>query len=134
MILPADGAELTLRIVVGSIFVVQGYRKLFAAPGTKGSGAALRKMIQAAGFPAPDILTAVVSVVDFVGGIMLLVGLGTRFVAVPLAITLMVAIVPFKWRDGFGGWDWPFSVLGGTLALLLWVPEAPASTVCLASN
>lgn len=120
MIGPADAAELILRLVVGSIFVVQGYRKLFAPAGAKGSGAALQEMIRNAGFPSPDLLARLVAVVELVGGILLVIGLGTRIASIPLALTLVVAIARFKWKDGFqGGWDWPFSVLGGTLALLL---------------
>lgn len=120
MISAADAAELILRVVVGSIFVVQGYRKLFAPPNVKGSGTGLQEMIRAAGFPYPGVLATVVSVTELAGGILLLVGLGTQVVAVPLAGTLVVAIVRFKWKEGFQfGWDWPFSVLGGTLALLL---------------
>jgi putative oxidoreductase len=116
----ADAAELTLRVVVGAIFVVQGYRKLFAPAGTKGSGAGLRDTIGAAGFPYPHLVATVVSVTELAGGLLLLVGLITRLAAIPLAITLVVAIVRFKWKEGFqGGWDWPFSVLGGTIALLL---------------
>jgi putative oxidoreductase len=113
-----DGAALVLRVVVGSIFVVQGYGKLFAPASAKGSGSGLREMIRAAGFPYPGLLAKVVSAIEFAGGILLLVGLGTRLVTIPLAATLVVAIVRFKWKDGFQfGWDWPFSVLGGTVAL-----------------
>ncbi len=115
-----DAAALILRLVVGSIFVVQGYRKLFAPPGSKGSGAALRQMIEAAGFPLPALTARVVAAVELVGGLLLIVGLATRWASIPLALTLVVAIVRFKWKDGFqGGWDWPLSVLGGSLALVL---------------
>lgn len=120
MIGAADLAELILRIVVGAIFVVQGYKKLFAPAGVKGSGSGLREMIRAAGFPFAGLLATLVAVIELAGGLLLLAGLGTRFVAVPLALTLVVAIVRFKWKEGFQfGWDWPFSVLGGTLALML---------------
>jgi putative oxidoreductase len=120
MIAPVDIADLVLRVVVGSIFIVQGYRKLFGAPDVKGGGAALREMIRANGLPAPQLLAWVVSVIELGGGILVLVGLATRFVAIPLALTLVVAIVRFKWKDGFQfGWDWPFSVLGSTLATSL---------------
>lgn len=120
MIAPADIGELILRLVVGSIFLVQGYAKLFGPPDIKGGGAALREMIRANGLPAPQLLARVVSVIELGGGVLLIVGLATRFVAIPLALTLVVAIVRFKWKEGFQfGWDWPFSVLGSTLATSL---------------
>jgi putative oxidoreductase len=120
MIAPTDIADLILRVVVGSIFLVQGYFKLFGPPDVKGGGGALREMIRANGLPAPQLLAWAVSVIELAGGSLLLVGLATRFVAIPLALTLVVAIVRFKWKEGFQfGWDWPFSVLGSTLATSL---------------
>lgn len=117
---PTDLAVLVLRLAVGAIFVVQGYRKTFAQAGAKGSGAALRDVIAAEGLPAPALLARVVALVELVGGVLILLGLATRITAVPLAVTLAVAIARFKWKDGFqGGWDWPLSVLAATLALFL---------------
>jgi putative oxidoreductase len=116
----ADLAALALRLAVGAIFIVQGYRKTFAPAGAKGSGAALREMIAAGGLPAPALLASTVALVELVGGGLLVVGLATRITAVPLGLTLVVAIVRFKWKDGFqGGWDWPLSVLASTVALFL---------------
>ncbi len=115
-----DLAALVLRLVVGAIFIVQGYRKAFAPAGSKGSGAALREMIAAEGLPAPALLARVVALVELVGGGLIVLGLATRIAAVPLGLTLLVAIVRFKWKDGFqGGWDWPLSVLAGTVALFV---------------
>ena len=51
------------------------------------------------GLPAPEILTPFVSGVEFVGGVLLLVGLLTRFAAVPLMIVMVVAIVSAKAGD-----------------------------------
>jgi putative oxidoreductase len=51
------------------------------------------------GIPAPGILTPFVSGVEFVGGLLLLVGLLTRFAAVPLMIVMVVAIVSAKAGD-----------------------------------
>jgi putative oxidoreductase len=36
---------------------------------------------------------------EFVGGLLLLVGLLTRFVAVPMMVIMVVAIVSAKWAD-----------------------------------
>jgi putative oxidoreductase len=116
----ADIAALVLRLTVGTIFIVQGWQKTFAPAGAKGSGASLREMISARGLPAPGSLAQAVAIVELVGGALILVGFATRFAAFPLAITLVVAIVLFKWKEGFqGGWDWPLSVLAATLALML---------------
>ena len=51
------------------------------------------------GIPAPEILTPFVSGVEFVGGILLLVGLLTRFAAVPLMVVMVVAIIAAKRAD-----------------------------------
>ncbi len=51
------------------------------------------------GIPAPEILTPFVSGVEFVGGLLLLVGLLTRFIAVPMMVVMVVAIVSAKWAD-----------------------------------
>jgi putative oxidoreductase len=51
------------------------------------------------GIPHPDILAPFVSGMEFVGGLMLLIGLLTRFIAVPMMIIMIVAIASAKWAD-----------------------------------
>jgi putative oxidoreductase len=51
------------------------------------------------GIPAPEILTPFVSGVEFVGGLMMLLGFMTRFASVPLMIVMVVAIITAKWSD-----------------------------------
>ena len=60
---------------------------------------AITKNFTALGIPAPEILTPFVSGVEFFGGLMLLLGLLTRFAAVPLMIVMVVAIVSAKASD-----------------------------------
>jgi putative oxidoreductase len=82
-------APLAVRIVVGVVFTQTGWQKLNALP----------RMIQNFrdwGIPAPEILTPLASGIEFVGGLLLLVGLLTRFAAVPLMIVMMVAILSAK--------------------------------------
>lgn len=117
---PVDFAALVLRLVVAAIFIVQGYRKSFAPPEAKGSGAALEKLIASGGLPQAHLLSRVVALTELVGGVLVLVGLFSRLAALALAFTMVVAIARFKWKDGFlGGWDWPFSVLGLTVAIAI---------------
>ena len=82
-------APLAVRIVVGVVFTQTGWQKLNALP----------RMIQNFrdwGIPAPEILTPLASGIEFVGGLLLLVGLLTRFAAVPLMIVMVVAILSAK--------------------------------------
>jgi len=85
-------APLAVRIVVGWVFLWSGWGKLQILP----------RMIanfRDWGIPAPEVLAPFVSGMEFVGGLLLLVGLLTRFVAVPMMVIMVVAIVSAKWAD-----------------------------------
>jgi putative oxidoreductase len=85
-------APLAVRITVGVVFMGTGWTKLHNLP-------AITKNFTALGIPAPEILTPFVSGVEFFGGLLLLVGLLTRFAAVPLMVVMVVAIISAKWSD-----------------------------------
>jgi putative oxidoreductase len=85
-------APLAVRIVVGSVFLQTGWQKLHALP-------RMIENFREWGIPAPEIMTPLASGIEFVGGALLLVGLLTRFAAVPLMIVMVVAIVSAKWAD-----------------------------------
>jgi putative oxidoreductase len=85
-------APLAVRITVGVVFMGTGWNKLTHLAG-------ITKNFTAMGIPAPEILTPFVSGVEFVGGILLLVGLLTRFAAVPLMVVMVVAIIAAKMGD-----------------------------------
>lgn len=77
------------RIVVGWVFLWTGWAKLNNLP----------QMIQNFtewGIPFPHILTPFVSGVEFIGGLLLLLGLFTRLAATPLVIVMIVAIISAK--------------------------------------
>jgi putative oxidoreductase len=83
---------LVARIVVGSVFMWSGWGKLNDLP----------RMIEnftGWGIPFPHILTPFVAGVEFVGGILLILGLFTRIAAVPLVIVMIVAIISAKWDE-----------------------------------
>jgi putative oxidoreductase len=82
-------APLAVRITVGVVFMGTGWTKLHNLP-------LITKNFTALGIPAPEILTPFVSGVEFVGGLLLLLGLLTRFASVPLMIVMVVAIVSAK--------------------------------------
>lgn len=85
-------APLAARITVGIVFMGTGWTKLTHLP-------QITKNFTALGIPAPEILTPFVSGVEFVGGILLLLGLLTRFAAVPLMIVMVVAIISAQWEN-----------------------------------
>ena len=53
------------------------------------------------GLPFPELLACLATATELVGGMMLLVGLGTRLVSVPLMITMVVAMVTVHSQHGW---------------------------------
>jgi putative oxidoreductase len=83
---------LAVRIVVGWVFLWTGWQKLHFLP-------RMIENFRSWGIPAPEILTPFASGMEFVGGLMLLVGLLTRFISVPMMIIMIVAIVSARWDE-----------------------------------
>lgn len=88
-------ALLLLRLVIGLIFVQQGYLKLFL------NRAAFLKLFPSWGFPA--YFTYVAGVLELFGSILLILGLVTRLVGLLLAIEMGIAFakvhLPHDWSD-----------------------------------
>jgi putative oxidoreductase len=83
------------RLTLGLIFIGTGWGKLHSLGDVTEFFASLH-------IPAPGFNARLASVTEFVGGILLLVGLGTRLAAVPVATTMVVAILTAK-RAELGG-------------------------------
>lgn len=100
-------ATLLLRLVLGIIFVVHGYAKLFKDPGPKGTSS----FLQSLKIPAPLFFAYVVGVVEFFGGVLVILGLLTRLAALLIAINMVVATWKVKFKTGLvtkvmeGGWS-----------------------------
>jgi putative oxidoreductase len=80
------------RIAVGWVFLLSGWGKLNALP-------FVTQNFREWGIPFPEIMTPFVSGVEFVGGLLLLLGLFTRVAAVPLIVVMIVAIISAKWGE-----------------------------------
>lgn len=109
-------ALLVLRIVAGAVFAMHGSQKLFefTLAGTTEAFAGI-------GAPFPEITAPLVAVVEFAGGLLLIIGLLARPVAVMLAIDMAVAIALVHLQAGFwvdaGGYE--FVAILGTAALAI---------------
>lgn len=104
-----------LRLVVGAVFIVHGAQKFFVF-GIGGVTAAFAQMH----IPLPMIAAPVVAIVEFVGGIALVVGLFTRVAAILLAIDMVGAIVFVHGRNGFFlpmGFEYALTLLAVFVAL-----------------
>lgn len=113
-----------LRIIVGALFVTHGWPKLMAGGGGSGFAGSLAHM----GFSPGAIWAWIVTIVEFGGGVCLLLGVLVRPAAALLVIEMLVATVKVNWARGYywtsGGWEMP--VLLAILAAILAV-TAPGS-------
>jgi putative oxidoreductase len=117
-----DWGLAVLRLIVGITFLMHGWQKVFMmGPG------GVTQMFGMMGAPLPELTGPLVSVLELVGGAALLVGLGTRWVAVVLAIDMLAAILIAHLPFGFFppmGFELPLLLLGGLVALALAGPGA----------
>ncbi len=107
-----------LRLAVGAIFIATGAQKLFGAFG----GAGLRGfsgMLGGLGIRPPLAWAVVVAVVEFVGGIFLVLGIFTRQAAALIGIVMVVALVTVHIPVGFFDSRLPMVILAACISLLL---------------
>jgi putative oxidoreductase len=116
----ADLGPLAVRVIVGTIMAAHGLQKVQAGPAN--FGAFLGQM----GVPLPTLMGYVVTLVEVVGGVLLIVGLLSRLAALVLTIDLVVAILLVKVNVGFlsppqggAGAELVLALIAGFLVILL---------------
>jgi uncharacterized membrane protein YphA (DoxX/SURF4 family) len=100
----ASAWAIFVRLAVGLVFLPEGIQKL-VFPVLLGSGRFAR-----IGIPWPEVLGPFVGWVEIVCGLLILLGLLTRLAAVPLAVTMVVAIASTKIPILLGRDWWIFHV------------------------
>lgn len=109
---------LVLRVVVGLVFFIHGWQKLFqfGFGGTAG-------FLDGLGIPLPMVLGVVLTLAEFLGGLAMILGLYTRWVAIPLAIDNIVALFVFHLPNGFfaanQGIEFVLTLLAANVAFIL---------------
>ena len=113
----ATTAIAILRIVTGAVFFAHGYQKVFVY-----GHAGVAQGFAGMGIPAPDLTAALIAAIELLGGIALILGIGTRIAAALLAADMLGAILLVHGRNGFflpAGAEFATTLLGASLALTL---------------
>jgi putative oxidoreductase len=112
------------RLTVGLVFIGTGWGKLHSIPD-------VTEFFTTLGIPLPGFHARLVAGVELFGGVLILAGLGTRLVALPMAFTMVIAILTAKRADitgvtalvGFEEWSY--------LVFFLWLALAGAGKLSL---
>lgn len=113
---PVSTGLLILRLGLGIVFTAHGFQKLFQL-GIGGLTEMWTGMV-----PMPQLAAPLISVLEFAGGIALLLGLATRIVAALLAIDMLGAIFIVHLPNGFflpNGYEFTMTLFCGLTALTL---------------
>lgn len=83
-------AGLVLRLGVGTVFIAHGWPKFQNGPSN------FAGFLTQLGVPFPEIMAWVVTALELVGGALLIIGLGTRLIALLLAIEMVFTTLLVK--------------------------------------
>jgi putative oxidoreductase len=124
-----DMGLLILRLAIGLIVAAHGAQKLFAWFGGPGLDGWTAIIGQLGVRPAP-FWARINALAEFLGGLMLAIGLFTPVAAAVLGAVMLMAIVSVHWRNGFfntnRGIEFPLSLLAGMVTIGLAGPGAYA--------
>ena len=112
------------RLTVGLVFIGTGWGKLHTLPDVTDYFASL-------GIPMPGLNARIAASTELFGGILVLIGLGTRIAVLPMSVTMVVAILTAKRADlhgltdlvGFEEWSY--------LVFFIWLAVAGAGPLSL---
>lgn len=112
----SDWAPLMLRVVLGLAFIAHGYPKLFK------TREQIAQWFDSIGITPGKFWVLVVGVVEFFGGIALVLGAWVELIGILLAVNMLVAMWKVKWgKMGYiaqGGWELDLIYLAVALSFL----------------
>src|SRR5262245_9266111 len=125
-----------LRVCVGGVFLAHGAQKLFGLWGGPGLSGTIA-MVKGLGLPIPypmalTALAIVLALTEFLGGIFLILGAVTRWVAIALLVDIGVAVWKVHYPHGFflstsghgHGVEFALVLIGALFCLVLTGPGA----------
>lgn len=116
--------QLLMRLFVGYFFAETGWGKIHNL-------SSMTERFADWGIPAPAFNAALSGYTELIGGVLVMVGLFTRFVSIPMVVNMVVAIAMVKWKklsglDDFAELDEPLYALA-----FLWLVFSGAGKVSL---
>jgi uncharacterized membrane protein YphA (DoxX/SURF4 family) len=101
---------LLLRLYLAPVFWVAGMNKV---AGIEGVIQWFGNSDWGLGLPFPELLAWLATLTEVVGAVLLLTGLGVRWISIPLMITMLVAMFSVHWHNGWQAVVDPMSALAG---------------------
>ena len=108
-------APLALRLFLAPVMFSAGYNKAMSFESTVSW---FGNSEWGLGLPFPALLAFLATATELVGGVLLLLGLFTRYISIPLMFTMMVAIGSVHWENGW------FAIAPGNPATSMAAPLA----------
>lgn len=103
-----------LRVATAIVFMNHGYQKVF-----KFGFAGIADGFAHMGVPLPGVMGPLIGILEFFGGIALVLGFLTRPLAFLFACDMLGAIFLVQLKNGFSHFELEFMLLASSIALLL---------------
>lgn len=109
-----------LRLVLGAAMVYHGYAKVVPSHGGDTFAALEHHSRLVASLGLPAWLGIVSALTEFVGGVLILLGLFTRFTAFLITINMLVAVVMVDRHHGYAGSEYALTLMAVALMLFFY--------------
>lgn len=119
----SDWSSALLRLGVGTVFLVHGVGKLFGVGPAANPIPAFAGTLGELGVPAAIVFAYVVRVVETLGGLLVLLGLLTRYASAFIAMDMLAAVLLVHLPNGFvvanGGYEFALVLFLTSISLML---------------